>query len=166
MLLAEAFRGYDGLTLDPADGRPGTDLAAATRSAPLIQFFEQVFEWENLTYVFYPYFWAADSRWGDLQPIAMEDPEYARFLRAGSARVVVSARPGFSGAVAHYLCTGQPWGADGTAPLPGDKDYTAIADEIGAQTGHPMTGRRAGHPGKCGCPRLCCTSTRTLRCRR
>jgi hypothetical protein len=144
MLLGEAFRGYDALTLDAADGRPGTDLAAVARSAPLIQFFEQVFEWENLTYVFYPYFWAAASRWDDLQPIATEDPEYARFLRAGSARVVVSARPGFSCAVAHYLCTGQPWGTDGTAPLPGDKDYISIADEIGAQTGAPDDGTPSG----------------------
>jgi hypothetical protein len=50
----------------------------------------------------------------------------------------------FSGAVAHYLCTGQPWGADGTAPLPGDKDYISIADEIGGPDGGPDDGTPSG----------------------
>jgi hypothetical protein len=32
------------------------------------------------------------------------------------------------------------------APLPGDKDYISIADEIGAQTGAPDDGTPSGSP--------------------
>jgi hypothetical protein len=142
MLLGERFTGEGALEFD-ADGRPRTDLNAAIASAPRIQFIEQVFEWEHLTYVLYPYFWSKEERWTTLQPIASTDADYARFLRAGSARVVVSTRPGFQHAVQYFLATSQPW-TGGAAPVPDDTDYISVADEIEAQTGAPDDGIRVG----------------------
>lgn len=143
MLLGQQFLGVDAVNFDVNDGRPSNDLDATVFSAPLIQFLEQVFEWENLTYVFYPYYWADAGRWDDLQPITSEDPDYARFLRSGSARVVLSARPGYASAVEYYIATGLPW-TGGPAPLPDDSDYISVADEIGAQTGGPDEGKPFG----------------------
>jgi hypothetical protein len=64
------------------------------------------------------------------------DPQFAEFLKAGSARVVVPVRPGFEAALAHFMDTGEIWeGADPptlTSPL-----YVSIIDEIKERTQAP-----------------------------
>jgi hypothetical protein len=122
---------------------PEIDLIAAARTAPEIQFLEGAFEWENLTYVLYPYFWAEKSLWPDLADLSSSDPEFDRFLRAGSARVVVPARPGFEVQVWLYVNFGWLWGG-GPAPAPDDDDYISVADEIRAKERPP----RDGIPGE------------------
>ena len=67
------------------------DINRARDSARLIQFFEQGFEWGNLTFMLYDYFWARENQWQALADIEAADPEFARFLRCGSARVVLGA---------------------------------------------------------------------------
>jgi hypothetical protein len=95
----------------------------------VIQFLEQAFEWETLTYICYPYYWADSSRWQDLAVIQGNDQNFADFLRAGSARVVLAARPGFEDQVNFYVQYGIVWGG-GPMPAPNDPDYLSIADEI------------------------------------
>lgn len=96
----------------------------------MIQFIEQAFEWEKLTYVPYPYFWAdRKTQWTDLADLQSADPIFADFLRAGSVRTVLSVRPGFEPAVQLFLKFGIVW-SGGNAPAPGDPDYVSIADEI------------------------------------
>ncbi|GLW48886.1 hypothetical protein Stsp02_45480 [Streptomyces sp. NBRC 14336] len=143
LLLGERYKGYDGLEFDATDGRPWTHIANARKHAAMIQFLEQSFEWENLTYVLYPYLWAAGDRWDELRGIESSDPDYARFLRAGSARVVLSARPGHARQVLYFLGTGKPWGG-GPAPAPGSAAYVSVAKEIQAQTGAPDDGEPVG----------------------
>jgi hypothetical protein len=108
---------------------PFVNLDQALAAGPEIQFLEQVFEWDKLTYVLYPYYWAPNAEWPTLQPIEGADADYARFLRSGAARVVVAARPGYANAVNHWLWFGRPWGG-GAAPAPGQEAYLSIADEI------------------------------------
>lgn len=58
-------------------------------------FFEHALEWENMTYVVYPYFWA-DGRndgWNHRSRSDQPTGELADFLRAGAARVVIPIRP-------------------------------------------------------------------------
>ncbi|WP_406729149.1 hypothetical protein WJ438_37660 [Streptomyces sp. GD-15H] len=105
------------------------DLEQASRFAPEIQFLEQAFEWTNLTYVLYPYYWADRDEWPELLELEAVDSELARFLRSGSARVVVPARPGMTNAVAHWLLYRQPW-QGGLPPVPGDPGYLSVATEI------------------------------------
>lgn len=118
---------------------PFTNIDAALDAAPDIQFLEQVFEWDKLTYVLYPYYWAPSVQWPELQPIEGTDDDYARFLRSGAARVVVAARPGYANAVNHWLWFGRPWGG-GPAPAPGDEAYVSVADEIRALNQAPDDG--------------------------
>jgi hypothetical protein len=105
------------------------DFDKARESAPTIQFLEQAFEWGNMMYVFYPYYWAEGDNWTDLASLTANDPEFERFLRAGSARVVVPARPGFNDAVKNWLTYQVPF-LTGQLPGPDDKLFVAIDREI------------------------------------
>ncbi|MBI5783767.1 MAG: hypothetical protein HZA69_08490 [Gammaproteobacteria bacterium] len=118
---------------------PVLDLDFAAKSAPAVQFVEQAFEWENLSYVLYPYYWATERNWKALADIEGADPEFARFLRSGSARVVVPARPNFEDQVRMYVDLGALWGG-GPVPAVGDPEYLSIAEEIKAQRQAPGTG--------------------------
>lgn len=106
--------------------KPG---ALANASGALISFLEQTLEWNNLQYVAYPYYWAERSRWHDLLATDHPDPQAREFLRAGAVRMVVPVSLAHSEAVLFYLATGVPWGG-GNAPIPGQKGYLAIAEEI------------------------------------
>jgi len=70
-------------------------------------------------------------------------------LRAGSARVVVPARPGFELAVLHWLLYQEPFLGD-PLPLPDDDLYVSVATEIRDLTGPPG----GGEPGDCWEARL------------
>ena len=121
------FNGINAMTNTGAWNR--YDIDKARQSAPLVQFFEQAFEWGNLTFMLYDYFWARGNQWDKLADIEAADPEFARFLRSGSARVVLPARPGFEDAVSHWLAWGEPFLGE-PVPLPGDPMYVSIATEI------------------------------------
>lgn len=137
MLTAKRFEGRDAIVIE--NGEPKIDLKKAQSGAPEIQFLEQAFEWENMTYVLYPYFWAGHDRWSDLAGINGADPEFARFLRAGSARLVLPARPGFEAQVQLYTDFGVLWGG-GPVPAPGEESYLSVAEEVKAQTQPPKDG--------------------------
>ena len=55
----------------------------------LIEFFEQAFEWEQITYLFYPYFWGRKANWIMLSNQSDPDPAFMQFLQGGAARVVL-----------------------------------------------------------------------------
>jgi hypothetical protein len=137
MLIGQRFRGRNAITLDPNDQEPTTDLVKAANFAPEIQFLEQAFEWETLSYICYPYYWADSQRWWVLARIEGNDPDFADFLRAGSARVVLAARPGFEDQVNLYTLYGLLWGG-GPMPAPNDEAYLSIAGEIKAQQQRPL----------------------------
>jgi hypothetical protein len=95
---------------------------------------EQAFEWSNLSYFFYPYYWAnRNPEWENLSQIVANDPAFEQFLRAGSARVIVPARPGFDLAVKNWLMYQIPF-MDGHLPAPDDPLYISIDKEIREMT--------------------------------
>jgi len=100
------------------------------------RFFEQAFEWEQISYVFYPYYWARREVWYDKVLRTNDDPLFAEFLRAGQARVVVPARPSLEPALWYFLMMGQIWeGRD--PPMVTDADYLPIVEEIKEDSGAP-----------------------------
>ena len=109
------------------------DPLQAKRDGEYIQFFEQAFEWENMTFIYYPYFWANRSLWESKSMTFDDDPLFTKFLQAGAARVVLPAREGYEKVVKYYLRTGKIW-KGGTVPLADDPLYIAIADELRFQT--------------------------------
>lgn len=93
-----------------------TDWRSPLANGTVATFFEEAFEWENVTSTFYPYYWTAESRWRELLEGGSADPIFEAFLRAGQARVVLPVRPGFGRAVHYFLKTGLVWGG-GYLPL-------------------------------------------------
>lgn len=109
---------------------PAIDIIMAQRKGNYIQFLEQAFEWRQMAYVFYPYFWANQSKWIELLSRSDQvDPNLTAFLQAGSCKVLLAATPAYENAVLHYLATREPW-SGGPAPVIGDPLYIPLYEEI------------------------------------
>lgn len=114
---------------------PTINSLKAKHQGEFIRFFEHAFEWSQMQYAFYPYFWSDFGRWQD--KFEFDDPnyEYQQFMQASSSRVVLPVRLGFEDAVAHYLHTGTIWNGE-TPPQIDDPLYFSIIDEIKDRAGH------------------------------
>jgi hypothetical protein len=128
-----------------SSGLPEFDFDEATDEGRYVRFFEQAFEWENMTYVFYPYFWGRKSEWIERLSYDDADPLFAAFLKAGSCRVVAPVRPGFETALDHFMSTGDTW-SGGELPSVTSELYLPIVEEIGDQLGAPGTETPQGEP--------------------
>jgi hypothetical protein len=132
---AEQFAGFSGYSVTPGTNEPSIDHGAAARHGPQVQFMEQAFEWSNLSWTLYPYYWAGRQPWmgvGGWRELALSstsDPDFDAFLSAGAARLVVPARPGFEAQVQLFLDYGILWGG-GPVPGPDEAGYLSVADEI------------------------------------
>lgn len=127
-LTAQQFDLFGAVGTAP-QGFPELNLLEADTEGRYIRFFEQAFEWEQMMYLLYPYFWGRKTDWLARSQLQDVDPQFADFLKAGAARVVLPVRPGFETAVAHFLDTGEIWeGAD--PPLLSSPLYVSIIQEI------------------------------------
>lgn len=131
--------------LEMSDGYAQPNLTRTAEQMPYVRFFEQAFEWEHITYAFYPYFWGWKRAWSKRMLLEDSDPSFAEFLRAGAARVVFPVRPGFEEAVLHYLETGQIWGG-GPPPTVNSELYVPIVKEIQEAEGAPGEEVPEGEP--------------------
>ena len=121
----------DDLNLDPNVTTWGeTKFDAARSSAAVIQFMEQAFDWSNMTYMFYPFYWAHRGMWDNLSAIQANDANFERFLRAGSARVIVPARQGFEVAVKNWLDYQVPF-VNGQLPVAGGTQAAGELPDVG-----------------------------------
>lgn len=128
-----------------ADGLPSINFTEASAEGAYARFFEQAFEWSNMSWVTYAYFWGRRSRWADLLSIQDGDWAFEEFLRAGAARVVVPVRPGFEAAVDHFRLFGEPW-FGGPLPTVTDDLYLPIGDEMAESLGRPGNEVTSGDP--------------------
>lgn len=119
---------FGAITTSP-QGYPQPDLPEAAAEGRYIRFFEQAFEWEQMVYFFYPYFWGRKSNWLNRALLQDVDPLFAEFIKAGSARIVVPVRPAFEQAIAHFLESGQIWDGGDLPPI-GSPLYVSIIEEI------------------------------------
>lgn len=138
------FDVFGGVELSP-QGFVQISLAAAESQGDYIRFFEQAFEWEQMIYLFYPYFWGTKFFWLFKLRLEEFDSRFKDFLKAGEARVTVPVRAGFEKAVAHYLETGELW--NGSDPLDITSDtYLPIMKEIQERDSVPGTEVPYGDP--------------------
>ena len=110
-------------------GYPEFDCCQAMRDGTIVEFFEQLFEWRLMTYLFYPYFWGRKCKWTEIYRLDDADPLFMGFLKAGFARVVVPVRPGYEHAALRFLADGRIWDG-GSAPGIDDPMYVAIENEL------------------------------------
>ncbi len=137
-LTGQHFDDFDAMRRHVAPhGFPQVDLAEASLEGRYVQFVEQAFEWINLQYVLYPYFWGRKEDWPTTSQLEDRDPLFGQFLRAGAARVHVPVRPGFEAAVNTFLSTGTlPWSSDPEEGVITDDDlFLSIAEEMKSQQG-------------------------------
>lgn len=135
----ELFDAMDHSSLDFPQLRVGESMT----EGKYVQFFEQAFEWKNITYVFYPYFWGNKDHWIENMNIQNADTRFQEFLKAGFARVHVPVRPGYDEAVLHYLETGEIW-QGGDVPAIDDDLYVSILEEL--YEGHETEKEPMGNP--------------------
>jgi len=108
--------------------------------AAFVKFMEQAFEWDIMSYYFYPYYWGKRDSWSDMYQFDDNDPTFRAFMQSGMARVIVTVRPGFEEAVRHFLATGQIWNG-GEVPVIDDPLFLSIVDEMRA-----AVGKKQGEP--------------------
>lgn len=128
MLTLQRFGQFDAMK-NAKNGHPEIHFNEAFEDGNFVKFFEQSIEWQNMTYVFYPYFWGRKPKWTITKQFEDTDPMFTKFLQAGFARVVVPVHPKFTEAILHYLSSGEIWlGQD----LPSIEDdlYLSIVQEI------------------------------------
>jgi hypothetical protein len=120
---------------------PEIDPYVALDEGRFIEFFEQAFEWEQITYLFYPYFWGRKSKWIQMSNLSDPDPAFMQFLQAGAARIVLPVSRAYDDAMAYFLQPRNPsipvadriW-QGGEPPTIDDPLYRSIADELRAKT--------------------------------
>jgi hypothetical protein len=127
---------------DPAHP-PEVDVFEALDEGPIIQFFEQAFEWDQMTYLYYPYFWGRKKNWLTTVNLTDPDPLFQQFLTAGAARVLVPVPLAYIDSVQFLLqnplketeLRKKVW-RGGERPTLDDKDglYVSIAEELRNRT--------------------------------
>jgi hypothetical protein len=112
---------------------PKINIDVAKKKAKTIQFIEQAFEWQNIAYLCYPYFWAAEKKWIKLMNrLDYTDNNMTAFLKAGSVRVLLAVTPHYNDAVMHFIATREPW-EGGPLPVIGDPLFIPLYEEIRKQ---------------------------------
>ena len=150
ILTLQHFDMFDSIDNDPV-GLPQIVFTEAAGEGAYARFFEQAFEWENLSWVAYPYFWGRKTGWLDKVVIEDDDADFQAFLKAGFIRVQIPIRPGFVDAVDHFRLFGEPW-LGGTLPSISDDTYLPIAEEIAEKLGRPGNEVPVGDPWKVRVP--------------
>jgi len=108
----------------------------------MIKFINEAIEWENVLYFVYPYFWDIPFAWSFIRGLRHNDAAREAFLRAGSARVVLTVRRGWEEAWVTFVETG----GFGNALLPGHP-YMSIAREVQAYDLTNYPGIPPANPG-------------------
>jgi hypothetical protein len=145
MMTGQHYKQFGAMTEPPNDpvNPPEVDVFEALHEGPIIQFFEQAFEWEQMTFLYYPYFWGRKKNWGTAFNLSDPDPMFQEFLTAGAARVLVPVPLAYITSVQFLLqnplheteLRKKVWGG-GDRPTLDDKDglYISIAEELRNQT--------------------------------
>lgn len=117
------------------------DLALVNQYEEVVKFINQAVEWENVVTFLYSYFWDVPPGWEFVRQIRHSDAMRQAFLRAGSARVVLTIRKGWEAAWVRFADSFDTTGATNTP-------YLTIAREIAAYDDRNYPGIPAANPGK------------------
>lgn len=133
ILMKDRFENAGSVNNDMGEFR----FKEAAREGKVSQFFEQAFEWNNVTYTFYPYFWGRKNEWMNKMALDVPDPIFNHFLKAGAVRVIVPVHPAYSEAILYFQQTEdlpleeRIWNG-GEPPTLEDPLFISISEEIKA----------------------------------
>lgn len=111
----------------------------------VVRFVNQAIEWENVVSFLYSYFWDIPESWAFIRDIKHPDPNRQAFLRAGSARVVLTVRKGWETRWVNFVERGVV--DDPAEPSP-PALYWTIAQEIAAYDDRNYPGIPPANPGR------------------
>jgi hypothetical protein len=131
----------EGMAVCPENGTtlPRLDSATCER-LKLASLLESAIDWNLMTFQLLPYYWANACDWQERMGYADADPQYAEFLRAGAARIVVPVANGKAAALEllYFLNTGHRWTGSSPPPLLADPDgLAAYVESAALETGPP-----------------------------
>lgn len=129
----------------PPAGYPEISPAKFAPYAPVVQFMERSFEWEQMIFEFIPYYWGAKPGWKDRVLLDDTDDLFAQFLRAGAVRVSFPVRRNFEPAVLHFIETGQLWTLGDPPPVVSER-FAPMLEEIRQAAEFPDDGVAVGEP--------------------
>lgn len=116
---------FTGNSIDP--NKSALPWSVLYRYEAMVNFINQAIEWENVVFFLYSYFWDIPQSWKFIRKIQHPDATRQAFLRAGSARVVLTVRKGYEAAFTWFAENG-----DLNAPpvIPVGHPYMTIAQQI------------------------------------
>jgi hypothetical protein len=117
----------------------GTSMRTPLTNGVIAAFFEESFEWSQMTYNFFPYYWTGRSQWHAFRAMSSPDPTFESFLTSGQAGVTVSVKPGCERAVLMFLRMGRVW-TGGYLGLFDNLDMLTVYDDVeeGVQFDPPL----------------------------
>ncbi|MEG4940721.1 hypothetical protein [Microcoleus sp. F4-D5] len=111
----------------------GTSENNAIAQLRYIQFFEQAFEWDEMTYQFSPPLQEQVSpeefTVTALNYYSGTDSIFTNFLQAESARVLLPVRPNYTMLVLYYLSSGMIWSGENSL-TPTNEKYVSVVNEL------------------------------------
>jgi hypothetical protein len=129
--------GFDG----PSLGLSPEQWTLLRQHEDLIRFINQAIEWENVVTFLYSYFWDVPPSWPFIRQLRHWDPNRQAFLRAGSARIVLTVRKGWE---ERWMRFAEGGAIDAEIPAP----YLTIAQEIAAYDDRNYPGIPPANPGR------------------
>ena len=108
----------------------------------IVNFINQAIEWENVVFFTYSYFWDEPFCWDFIRQIQHPDKTRQAFLRAGSARVVLTVRQGWETAWVNFV---ENFQTKLPNPLP-SHPYMTIAQQVAAYDSTNYPGIPAANP--------------------
>jgi hypothetical protein len=151
-----AFTGNDS-------GLSSKDWSIVGQNEDRINFINQAIDWDNVLYFVYSYFWDDPQSWDFIRQIQHPDSTREAFLRAGSARIVLTVQQGWETAWTYFVEFGS---TSMPNPLP-SHPYLTIAQQIQDYDsvnypGIPPADPNGGGPVDDGTPQVGTTSAAVL----
>lgn len=109
------------------DKMGNVDWSVMAQHGRKVTFINEAIEWENVVYFLYSYFWDDPKKWDFIRNLKHQDATRQAFLRAGSARVVLTVRKGYEAAFTWFAEQGM---LDGMPDDVSGFPYMTIAQQI------------------------------------
>ena len=144
-------------------GFSSDDWTVVMQNEDRVNFINQAVDWDNVIFFLYSYFWDVPDSWDFIRQIGHPDATRQAFLRAGSARVVLTVRQGWELAWTYFVEFGSTIMPN---PLP-SHPYLTIAQQIQDYDstnypGIPPADPNGGGPIDDGTPQVGTTTVQAL----
>ncbi|MBA7584718.1 hypothetical protein ES708_26675 [subsurface metagenome] len=108
-IMQNRYLGDQDLISFDSDDVPQMDFSTVNLQLNKMDFFESCFEWENISFELYPYFWTGKERWNGIHTEDDSDPIHRNFLQSGAAKIKIPVLPGQEGRVLYYFDFNNIW---------------------------------------------------------